>query len=469
MAATVPFTYDAITDRVIRLDTVVPTLAAAGASVVDPLFGCRVYRLTDGNTGTGKGMTANYGRYTYSAPNQRLCNSDSTKFVIRDDSGNNLVMNFNPSTGVSSEDRIVSWGIEGSWSKTNPSLIYGTRFIATHDVEVYDFTASGGAGAYSTILDLDSIDGTLTGSVYLNSLYASGGSTPRIAVLYGGASQGTHMKITVFEIANPANRHTINVATNQIDGVQALDQAGANFSFEGELVHSIAISNDGNFVRIDPNWNSSNGFWLYDYTLNRMKKVLTRPSGHYALGWARESNEDASGSAKPQWQVRSLVLANAETVDPRRTTALTPTPSSSGDHQSWHNARTADDANAPFFSEWQHLDPTGSIGWSAWANEIIGVQSTGAELVWRFCHHHCSPYGDVTPTAYPFQYQPLANVDPSGQWVFFTSNWGKTLGNTSASLGAEITKRTDVFAVRLAREAQATVIPRWRQNGKALV
>ncbi len=455
-APTVPIDYNAITDRVVRSDSVVPTAPAKGGGsnyLIDPNYYCRIVRATDSATATVAGTTAGLSYKPPTAPNQRAFNSTSTLFYVRDDNGNNLVHNFNATTGAISFNRLVT-GVEPAFSKltSKSNIIYCVRFISDHVISKFDFS-NPGAG-YVTVLDLKTIDGSLDGSVYTSSLYTSAGPVERCAVNYGGAGQNLHYKITMFDVDTPTNRRTINMLTDTIDGVALLDETGAAFTFAGVRSHSISLSGDGNFLHIDAVGTSSY-YWLYDWTLNRIKKVTYRAAGHYAMGRTKAANEDASGSSKPQWQVRSLALANVNSVDPRISTPVTGV-LVSGDHTSWHNSQQNDsDNSAPFFSDWQTCFGEAH---NIFSNEIIGIQSTGPEKVWRFCHHHMDPNGDATGSASaPFEYQVWSQVDPSGQWVMFGSNWGKTLGSHSSPPSSEVTERCDTFLVRLSMEANLTV------------
>jgi hypothetical protein len=454
---TVPLTYDLRTDRTIEEPGATPSLGAAGSRIIDAIFNTPQHRATDANSGVALGLTAGRSWSTNSATYQCMWNSNSTRLVVRNSNASTLVIEIDPDASESlneplviGDERTLAWGIEGSWSKTDPNLMYGTRFISAHDVEVYNFTTN----TYSTILDLDSIDGGLSGT-YLNSLYVGGGPTPRCAVVYGGTAQGNHNKVVVFELANPANRHVINMLTNTIDGVQAKDADGVtNFTFEGETgLHSISIDNSSRYVRIDPNWNSSLGFWVFDYTLNRITKVTTNPAGHYILGWENCFNEDQGAGPKPQWQARSLDFTSIETTTPRITTSISPIQPSWGDHTSAHNQRTAADAVAPFFSDSQGWDPGGSIGWTTWTDENIAVASTGSEMVWRIGHHRMIPYGDIDPLSNPSEsYQTRSNVSPCGRFIAYKTNWDKTLGYDTLYADPLLSNeryRTDVMIARM--------------------
>lgn len=445
---TVPITYDAITDRLVRPDTVVPNPGAAGTIHTDPLFSCPILRVTDADTGTATGTQANYSHRPPSAPNQSAWNCDATRFYTVNDSATVIAWTFNPTTQARTFDRTLAFGIEPAFSSltTKPNIIYGVRFITNHVIEKFDF-ANTGAG-YVEVIDLKDVDVTLDNTVYTSSLYTSGGPVERCVVNYGGTGQDMHFKVSVFNIDDPLGTiRTINMLTNTINGVQLLDQNGVNFSFAGVRSHSISISGDGNTVRIDP-VGTSNYFWLYDWTLNRIKKVTVQTNGHYAMGRNKLVNENAGN--KPEWRVRSLALANTDTTDLRATAV--PGIVYHGDHTSWRNSWLSDaNADAPFFSEWQRVfTDTHTI----YSNEILGIKAVGTETVWRFCHHHMEGNGDVGGTAsQPFFYQPLAQVDPTGRFVMFGSNWNKTLGNHPNPPSADAAKRVDTFIVKLGRVA----------------
>jgi len=75
----------------------------------------------------------------------------------------------------------------------------------------------------------------------------------------------------------------------------------------------------------------------------------------------------------------------------------------------------------------------GAVAQRAWDNEILTIATNGSGEVRRHCHHR-SIYDPND-----FYSQAEANIDPSGQYALFTSNWGQNVG----------AGRTDVFMVKL--------------------
>lgn len=433
---TVPLTYNARIDRVVQMPTLVPA-PLAGAEITDTFFGCRVHRVTDGNTAP----PLNYSFRTPSAPNQSGWAPDSKRFYVLNDQATVHVFRFDSATRQTTFERTVTSGLEPAFPRvaTKPDTLYVVRWINFHVIDVYDFAT----GQFTPLLDLKAVDPSLNNTLYTSSIYVSGGLPERMAVLYGGSNQDLHMKVTVFDVDTPKNLVTINTLDSTVNGKPAMNTDGTPATVAIRL-HSIAISHDGNTVALDPVGTSAY-YWQFDVPSKTFTKVTNRTGGHRAMGWDRLVNEDATGSAKMQWQARDLANPHAPS---QRITTIQQNVKRAGDHTSWANARSAADRMAPFFSECQTLE---TDPWNYWFNEILAVASDGPEQVWRFCHHHCRALGDVTPTIYPFQYQPLAQVDPSGRFVMFTSNWEKTLGAHAAPASPEATRRTDVFIVELNR------------------
>jgi hypothetical protein len=71
--------YKAISDRTTHPKPPLPKMGAAGTSIVDPTFGCRILRVTDGN------LYPSYPGSSYMTPagtNQNPFNADSSKFYV---------------------------------------------------------------------------------------------------------------------------------------------------------------------------------------------------------------------------------------------------------------------------------------------------------------------------------------------------------------------------------------------------
>jgi hypothetical protein len=227
----------------------------------------------------------------------------------------------------------------------------------------------------------------------------------------------------------------------------------------GIITHSLSISNDGDFVRIDQ-INTSDTGWVYQWSTNRMTKYTESPAGHQFVGWGYLINEDQSGGSgkKMQWRVRSLT----DTHNPIQMigaangqTAL----ATHSDHQSQHNASSADNALAPFVSECQWGGAVPHETWFGfWSNEIIAIRTMkfvdGVETVWRFTNHRMLGWRDDNPDVGTFNYQPLVQIDPLGEFCLYCTNWDKTLGaHPNPPVGASF--RVDTFIVKLGREAVA--------------
>lgn len=453
---TVPLTYDAITDHTIRPIGPTPALPAAGSTVVDPDFGCKILRVTDGAIQTGSPL--NYSYRTPSAPNQMAWTAEGDRFYVMNDQANIFVFDFNRTTMTATFNRKVAFGIEPAFPRVagKRDTMYGVRYINNHVIEKYDLIT----GLFSTVLDLKSFgtknDGTpLDSTVYTSSVYISGGPVERAIVNYGGGGQDRHALVTIFDVNAPATKRTIHTKNSTIDRydgkgpVPILDVANTPVVLDF-YTHSIAISNDGGTVRLDAAGTSA-FWWLYDWTRDRAVKVTQYPWGHYALGWQHGVNEDQGSGKKIQWQLRPLTLEGAnmplQTVSPDATQqALT----YHADHTSWHNATSDAAALAPFFSDCQQggtYPP--DFGW--WSQEIIGISATDPHTVWRFCHHRMNGFSEGTPPIPNFFYSAMIQVDPLGQFAMFASNWDKSLGDHPAP-PAGAGKRCDVFIVKLGRE-----------------
>jgi hypothetical protein len=126
-----------------------------------------------------------------------------------------------------------------------------------------------------------------------------------------------------------------------------------------------------------------------------------------------------------------------------------------GEHTSWNNAQPS--TRVPILSSlYRYGEP--EPPWRAWDWEIIAIQTNASPAggtVWRFAHHRSNiTYdGGTGSEPYYFWYLPRAMISPDGRFAMFTSNWEKSLGDSTIDREPGGNFRCDVFVVALGSSA----------------
>jgi hypothetical protein len=457
LAAAPPSAYDAVSDRSTRVKGLLPAPGAAGSEFVDPVFGTRLMRVTDGAVRPGapdrsfrtpSSVHANAwsadGRYFYTV------STDGTIVPFAFDRATMRAQRLNPA--ASGEGGLtLRFFNEPTFSYVMPGVAYGTLSgpgANLRSVDQYDFQT----GQYSRLIDLDSLVPGLA-STYTGGLYASAGPVERVIAFFGGTGQDRHFYLVAFDKANPANRRLVDTVASTVDGRPT--SVPLNFR-----IHAAAIDRSGQFITIYPTGadlqapRSAAPAYVWDIlsdTFTPVPLVAGRAGGHDAYGFGYRVNQDCCTRSTwdaGQWQFRGLAnpLVTSDLVTP----VLLPKEIYMADHPSWHNAQP--DRLVPFVDATYRYG-TNTAPWRAWDDEIFAVQTDGAGgagSVWRFAHHRSAVEHDVDPSRISFWYTPRVNVSPDGRWALFTSNWEKTLGtDPRGEVGGRY--RQDVFLVQLAR------------------
>ena len=429
-----PSAYSAVTDRGPRAKPTLVRPGPAGSSFKDPVFGTRIWRVTDANTRSDRpGLSLR----TPSATHQNEWSALSSHFYVVSTDGTVVPFAFDPFSGAATQLPALGFYIEPQFSYVNDSLIYGSVSRGSlHTIDQYDFST----GAYTQLLDLESIESGLAGT-YVGGLSSSAGATERIVAFFGGTSQDLHHYVVVFDKNTPSKR-------------QVLDTSAA-LQFH---LHHAAIDRSGRYVLLYPTSadlappRNAAQVYVWDTqatTTTALPLADARSGGHDAYGYGFAVNQDCCSSTTydaAQWQLRSLAtpLTTKDVISP----VLDPKEVYLADHPTWNNARA--DALVPFITATYRYPPD-DTEWRAWDDEVLAVQtdagSDGGE-VYRFAHHRSDIRNDVTPAQTSFWYLPRANVSPDGHWVLFTSNWEKTLGTDPAGAPGE-RARQDVFLLHL--------------------
>jgi hypothetical protein len=448
--------YTAVIDRLPRAKPALPAFGPAGSSIVDPVFGSTVRRMTDERTRPGY-LGRSY--RSPSSPHQNAWSAAGTKFYVVSGDGSVIPFAFDANTGTAQRIQPTSTGdgglvlrfyIEPEFSHVDDSLIYGSTSgisgATLRTVDQYSFTTN----TYSRLLDLDTVIPGLSGT-YIGGVASSAGPVERVMAFFGGTSQDRHHYVVLFDKANPQNRLVLDTIAGTVNG--AAVSILLNFS-----LHHVAIDRSGRYLMLYTTWTDQSGprkaaqSYLWDTVAGVFTElgVSALPYGHDAFGYGVSVNQDCCVSTSwdaAQWQLRSLStpLQTRDLI----TNVLLPKQIYLADHSTWNNARP--DQMTPFISGIFRA-PTSETEWRAWDDEIVAVQTDAAPgadaTVWRFAHHRSDVRADHNLTGISFWYEPRPNVSPDGRWVMFTSNWEKTLG-TDPTADASTTRRQDVFVVDL--------------------
>jgi hypothetical protein len=432
--AQAPATYDAVTDRGPREKPALVRLGAAGFSFNDPVFGSRIWRVTDRLTRPDK---PDRSFRTPSATHQNAWSADSSYFYVLSTDGTVVPFAFDTSTGVASRLGALDFYIEPQFSYVNDSVIYGSVRTGTlRTIDQYDF----GTGQYSRLLDLDKVVGANLKGTYVGGVVSSAGPIETLLAFFGGTSQDRHHFVVVFAKDAPQTRRVLDTATLRFN------------------LHHATIDRSGRYVMLYPTAadlappRKAAQVYVWDTIKNvttPLPILSAHSAGHDAYGYGVGVNQDCCTSTTwdaAQWQIRSLSLplVSRDLIGP----VVTPKEIYLSDHPTWNNARA--DRLVPFITGTYRYGTTLSE-WRAWDDEILAVQTDvgdGAAEVFRLAHHRSDVGKDSAPEQTSFWYTPRPNVSQDGRWVLFTSNWEKTLGTDPGGAAGE-RARQDVFLLRL--------------------
>lgn len=426
-------TYSAGTDRGPRAEPALVRPGAAGFSFNDPVFGARIWRITDRMT---RPDTPDRSFRTPSATHQNAWSANGSRFYVMATDGTVVPFAFDAASGTATRRDVLRFYIEPQFSYIDDSIIYGTVGGPLPTIDQYDFST----GEYTRLLDLGTLVSADLRGTYVGGIASSAGPVERILAFFGGTSQDRHHFVVVFDRHAPQARRVLDTSTL------------------GFALHHAAIDRSGRFVLLYPAGADlaapRNAAQVYTWdTLTNVTTALpiatAHSAGHDAFGYGVGVNQDCCTTTAwdaAQWQIRSLAtpLVSKDLITP----IVTPKEVYLADHPTWNNARA--DRLVPFITATYRYGAN-PAEWRPWDDEILAVQTDvgeeGAE-VFRLAHHRSDVRKDGAPEQTSFWYMPRPNVSQDGRWVLFTSNWEKTLGtDTRAPAGEQA--RQDVFLLQL--------------------
>lgn len=395
--------YTAASDRLVHLKPAPLTLGVAGFTFNDPTFGTPMLRVTDANTDGGLPIRVP------SDAHLSAWNSTSTKFLLVNSGGGTEVFSWDGMTAAKLNLTVGSQ-TEPSFSFVDPDLIYGALIGTTlHQIKTWKNNVA------TLVLDLDvQYPGFNLANTYVGGLQVVDNDV--WVTFFGGTGQDQHVYV---------HHSTAGLL---------------DISAEGWKLHAIALERSGRYVFLFPR-GSDIAVWgqvrVWDTQAQTVTKMAILPGGHGSLGYGIYINQDCCTTSTydaAQWQIRNIATATVTTdlINP----ILTPGETYLSDHENWRHAAATGPSKPIISSTYRYGDgvpPSVTYPWRAWDDEIIGISTDGSGVVYRFCHTQSIYDGSE------FWDQPIVNVDATGRYALFTSNWGRTVG----------TARQDVFVCHL--------------------
>ncbi len=405
LQSTAPAAYDAISDRGPRQKPALPTLGDAGYTIVDPVFGSVISRVTDRRTRPGL-LDRSY--RTPSGTHQNAWSADARFFYVVSTDGTIVPFAFDRSAGRAQRidarpdgegGLVLRFYIEPTFSYRSPGIILGSYSgpgASLRTIDQFDFNS----GEYVRLLDLDRVAPDLAGT-YVGGITASAGAVERVMAMFGGTSQDRHHFVVLFDRANPSTRRLLDTRASSLDGRPTT----VRLNFD---LHAAVIDRSGRYVtlypasadRAAPRSAAPNYLWdTATDTFTELSSAGALSNGHDAYGYGVRVNQDCCSSTTwdaAQWQLRALSapLVTRDVITP----ILNPAEVHLADHPSWHNA--SPDRFVPFITGLYRYG-NNTAAWRAWDDEIIAVQTdlpggSGAE-VWRLAHHRSDVRDDAEP------------------------------------------------------------------------
>jgi hypothetical protein len=397
-----PASWTPITDRMTRPKPAPLPLGPAGFAFVDPVFGAKLWRVTDEKTSSGKScrMPSNAAVSAW--------NADSTTFAIIDESMNVVIFQVGNDGVPTQLPAVVGGYTEPAFSYLNPRMLYRVGGHNSLIVQVWDLSANTHLDVVDLTVKFPALPLTNT---YANAIVTDGDS---MVVLFGGAAADLH--------------HYVWHSTTD----RLLDTLVLPVPFH---IHGMMQERSGRYVLLGPTQPDITAgvakLWIWDMQVNVVTPITKLAGGHCAAGYGELINQDCCTSSSYdglQYQRRTFV--SPDVTHDLFTDADLPSPKEVfiADHANWRAARP--DVVVPFATATfrESGDPT---PWRAWDDEVLLIHPI-TKVVQRICHHQAVHMtGD-------FWEQPMLHVSPDGKHATFTSNWDGTLGG-----------RQDVFLVSL--------------------
>lgn len=394
------------TDRSVYPEPPAPRLPAAGGTIIDPIFGTEIMRITDERNAEDGGTYYSY---------WPTFNCDNTQLLVKTGKdGSAQIFSFNPSTFTLGGHAPISrapngnLGAEGAiWSGKDPDTLYGFSGMA-----IYAYHPS--TKKFSLVADLS--QRLPRGDIPWQPSMSANDDVFAFSRRRPNASGGSdYVGYTVYRRSDNSIVLDQTITAGDLDEVQ-IDKTGRWLVVKGET-------------------KTTKGFSIRDLQNGGQRKQLGAGPPDYALGHSDNAASFVAGFNN-----------YLNTID--RRDFLNPVPLTSelklGNDwsQGLHISLLANDESWMLVSLYP-VNPSQTPA-GVFHNEIILVKTDGSQTVRRLLHHH-SIYKDYWDS-------PRANISRDGRFVAFTSNWGGR-------------GRRDLFVARISKSQQNEPKARPRRIG----
>lgn len=455
-----------LTDRIAYTKPAFPSSWPVNTIIVDPVFGSRVMRVTDGNVLSGdigaswSGPSAGY---------QMQWSANQTKFYAKGSGGGVVPYAFDAATmtrariaGAGDGGLQISYvSTEPQFSYVDDNIIYTSGQNGTHSTPIIQKYSFSGA-AYTNLFDLwpvlNGIGKTIPDSSYCPNIFSSKKAPEKIVCMCPTQAGDDNYLAIMFEAGNPSNYAVLDTMASTVS-VNGGSFTAINITL-GIKLHGVDIDFSGRYVCLftrTPDINVGKApKYIWDTQTNFVTAMTLYPGAHTAMGWSAFVNMEGPHPAPYD----NLVISYRDLSNIGVTRECIKVPLGIGEvyrdgHISWHNAKETS-LELMTLESYRSQDgpndvPHNDAPWQAWDDEIISVPTDDIDTnVYRHCHHHSIVRDDVdTAGKQPFFYQPRSNKSQDGRWCLFASNGDRTLGTDPHPQDSVTTKRYDLFMVEL--------------------
>ena len=394
------------TDRRVYAEPPLPVLPRAGGIIRDPVFGTQIMRATDAGDYRVPGCGTYYNQWP-------TFNADNTRLLIRcGSSGDMLIKAFDPVTFTLGSTLRKTPNLHGTtftwegatWSNTDPDLIfvhadYFSRDYPASGMKLYAYRPS--TNTFTLLKDF--------------APELAPGQPDYLFEMHVAQDEiFTFMQKRVGSNVNPIFFIVWKRSTNKI-----LHHLKVDASFD---MNNCNPDKSGRYVYCGPN-NHLNDRKIFDLQTGRIQTMSWNakddPGAHGDLG---QGTLVTRGAFSGNYTIRKLSDVHTITATLFDNKDARGKKDWSNDSHTSLNANNEDWALLGLFDDPNSTDPVTETG--AYENELMQVSMRDPNQIRRLLHHHSVVDGKTETSGYWAAPKPTISKD--GQFVAFTSNWGKS-------------------------------------------
>jgi hypothetical protein len=358
-----------LTDYSAYPEPALPSLPAAGGTLVDPTFGTTIMRLTDSNDGSDCRVEYSYW------PTFNVNSTRAKALCVTNGVDRTKIWTFDPTNfkrGAAILMPMLPQSTDPIWSGSDPNIIYG------HSTTNLLVAFNASTQATTTIKDFS---GIVPSGGQLQQMSMS--ADDNVFAFHVTNSSGTPVGYLVWQ--RSTNTLLLNRTESGIDEVQ-IDKTGRY---------------------LEAGFTSGN---------NRIWDLQANPPTYTSLTWGVDGffHHDSGHGTIFTYNGQGNGVAYRQSSAPHTLTALMALSSS---NKTGHMSMRANNEGWGLVSNYNN---DGSGVAYPFDNEIFQVATDGSGNVRRIAHHR-SVFNDYYDA-------PFANISPDGRFVAFSSNWGHSSG-----------------------------------------